>query len=225
MKLKYLILAVSLLGMAASTAATIAWSATTATTSGGSLLAVLDTGLFDSTGTKVLAENLGGPTANTLTFDGIEFASSTRVFATGGYDSGLADSGQNLINKGIYGANDTVGTIELTGLIVGQQYRIQALVYDGRGVTTGRAVQFDGVSLGQYANGVINVSWGPGLLATGTFTADAVSQSFTQAVFANTSYTVNRGQTLNALTLYAVPEPSAALLGGLGMLALLRRRR
>jgi hypothetical protein len=64
------------------------------------------------------------------------------------------------------------------------------------------------------------------LLATGTFIADAVSQSFTQAVFANTSYTTNKGQTLNALTLYqtAVPEPSAALLGGLGMLALLRRR-
>jgi hypothetical protein len=229
MKSKYLILAASLFGMAAANAATIAWSAVlTSPMGGGSLQSTLPTGIFSSIGTQILAENLGNPAtggAVALTFDGINFTTSTRQFATGGYDSGLADSGQNLINKGIYGNNDTVGTINLTGLTLGQQYRIQALVYDGRGVTTGRAVQFDGVSLGRYANGVSNVSWGPGLLVTGLFTASATTQSFTQAVFENTTYTVNKGQTMNALTLYAVPEPSSALLGGLGMLALLRRRR
>jgi hypothetical protein len=86
-------------------------------------------------------------------------------------------------------------------------------------------VSFDGVDQGVYANGVSFVTWGDSLLVTGTFTADSTSQSFSNEVF-NAS-NVSQGSQFNALTLYqtAVPEPSAALLGGLGMLALLHRRR
>jgi uncharacterized protein (TIGR03382 family) len=36
---------------------------------------------------------------------------------------------------------------------------------------------------------------------------------------------VNGGAYANAVTLTVIPEPSAALFGGLGLLALLRRRR
>lgn len=211
------------LGMAGlAHAAPISWSAKEASTH-GSYLEILDTGLFDTSGTQVLAENLGG---DALTFDGIDFTTSSRQFATGGPDSGLADTSQNLIWSGIYGINDTVGTVNLTGLTIGQEYRLQALVYDGRHTTTGRAVKFDDQELGVYAKGVFDVSWGPGLLATGTFTADTTEQSFTQTVFADPTYSENKGQTLNALTLYAIPEPATlgivAMFGG--VLLFMRRK-
>ena len=69
-------------------------------------------------------------------------------------------------------------------------------------------------------------TWGDGLLVTGTFVADASTQRFTVHAREPGGVLLAGGQ-LNALTLYqtAVPEPSAALLGGLGLLALLRRRR
>ena len=228
LKLEYSILGAALLGMATANAATIAWTAAlTSPMGGGALQSSLPTGIFSTTGTQILAENLGNPGtggAVALAFDGINFTTSNRQFTTGGYDSGLADSGQNLITKGIYATNGNAGTVNLTGLIIGQQYRIQALVYDGRGVTTGRVMRFDTTDLGRYANGVNGVSWGPGLLATGTFTADAITQSFAVQVF-DAGYTTHRGATLNALVLHAVPEPAAALLGGLGVLSLIRRRR
>jgi hypothetical protein len=51
----------------------------------------------------------------------------------------------------------------------------------------------------------------------GTFTADNNLQTIT--------ITADQSVQLNALQLRAIPEPSAALLGGLGLLALLRRRK
>jgi hypothetical protein len=111
-------------------------------------------------------------------------------------------------------------------LTSGHTYRIQALVFDGRGDAgiPGRTVQFDGVDQGQYANGVDGVTWGDGLLVTGTFTADAATQDFTNEGFQGANST---GAQLNALLVHttAVPEPSSAALLGLGGLALILRRR
>jgi hypothetical protein len=66
-----------------------------------------------------------------------------------------------------------------------------------------------------------NTNSGRGHFVTGTFTANATTQDF---LFTDTSPTQST-TLLNAFQLRAIPEPSAALLGGLGMLALLRRRR
>jgi hypothetical protein len=80
----------------------------------------------------------------------------------------------------------------------------------------------DGINQGVYANGIYNVNWGSGLLVTGTFTASATTQAFTVETFQAGD---SKGGLVNALVLNTVPEPHAALLGGLGLLALLRRRR
>jgi len=229
MKSKHLILGASLLGMAAADAATISWSGTIYTVS-GSFGQTLNTGQFNTTGIQILAEEVGG---SGLTFDGITFTAGTiaNMGAGGGIYNGFHEGGgsqnTNLARTGAYGGNGNAGTVNLTGLTIGYTYRIQALVYDGRGDSgiPGRTVTFDSTNLGQYAFGVSGVTWGNGLLATGTFVADATTQSFTNEVF--TSGGASRGGQLNALTLYqtAVPEPSAVLIGGLGMIVLLRRRR
>jgi hypothetical protein len=58
-----------------------------------------------------------------------------------------------------------------------------------------------------------------GQFAIGTFTADATTQTLYME-------TINIAQShINAYQIRLIPEPSSALLGGLGLLALLRRRR
>ena len=215
----------SLIGLVSSQAATIAWSSTPYTVSNLPLGNLLDTGLFVTTGTQILAENIGG---GATSFDGISFTAGTTSF-DGSYN-GFHDvnNGSPLLSsEGAYGNAGSAGTVSLTGLTSGNTYRVQALVYDGRGDVgiPGRTVQFDGIDQGQYANGVSGVGWGNGLLVTGTFVATAATQDFTIEAFLGTA---SKGAQLNALLVHetaVVPEPSAALLGGLGMLALLRRRR
>ena len=209
----------SLIGLVSARAATISWSSAAYTVS-GSYGQILNTGLFVTTGTQILAENVGGTATS---FDGISFTTGTINFGDtyGGFHE------QNPISQtGTYGTVGTASTVNLTGLTTGYTYRIQALVYDGRGTATitGRTVEFDGINQGQYANGVQNVTWGNGLLVTGTFVADSSSQNFTIEAFYGTD---SKGGQLNTLLVHqtAVPESSAALLGGIGMLALIRRRR
>lgn len=168
---------------------------------------ILLPGLFNTSGTQVLAENVGGPA---LEWDKIKFTDGSKGHGTVNFfgddanstDPLAAADNTTLVRYAQYGLNDTVGTVTLHGLTIGHKYRIQALVYDGRGKYAGRAVQFDGQNMGVYDNGVINQYWGPGLLVTGVFTATATSQSFTQAVFSDNTYTTNKGQTLNALLLH-----------------------
>ncbi len=223
MKLKYSILAASILGVFSAQAATISWSSIAYTVNGG-YGQFLDTGLFATTGTPILAENIGG---GATSFDSISFTAGTTTF-TGNYDEFHDPKvpSPDLSRDGTYGTDGSSNTVSLSGLTSGYTYRVQALVYDGRsdaGVT-GRTVEFDGINQGQYANGVFNVTWGNGLLVTGTFVADAATQDFTIEAFSGST---SKGGQLNALLVHqtAVPEPSAVLLGGLGVLALLRRRR
>lgn len=223
MKARYGAIAISLLTMVASHAATISWSSTSFSVSGG-YGQNLNAGQFDSSGTLILAENTGG---SSLDFDGITFSTPTIGMGFSTYD-GFHDSGANtqLARFGAYGSAGSSSTVNLSGLTNGHTYRIQALVYDGRGSAgiTGRTVSFDGINQGQYANGINNVTWGNGLLVTGTFVADSSSQSFSVEAFSGST---SVGGQLNAITLYqtAIPEVSSFVLGSLGMLTLLRRRR
>ena len=216
---------VFLAGAGVSHASLISWTSTPYTVN-GAWGQYLDTGLFVTSGTQILAENVGGAAT---TFDSINFSAGTITFNGGTYN-GFHDTNVPsplLSRTGTYGTT-VPDTVSLTGLTNGYSYRIQALVYDGRGDVgiPGRTVKFDGTSMGQYANGVSGVTWGNGLLVTGTFTANATTQNFTVEAF--TSGGASRGGQLNALLVHqtAIPEPSAAMLGGLSILGLwLRRRR
>lgn len=194
------LVALFLAAAATAVAAPITWTNKPFTVS-GSFGQTLNPGQFDTTGTLILAENIGGPA---LTFDGINFSAGT-ISMGGGSFSGFHEGGgaqnSDLARFGSYGNNGSASTVTLTGLTPGKSYRVQALVYDGRGDggIPGRRVSFDGIDQGQYANGVPNATWGPGLLVTGTFAADAASQNFTiEAFFSGAS----RGGQLNALLVH-----------------------
>ena len=181
--------------------ATITWSSALAPVE-GSVGQTLSTGLFDQTRTLMLAENVGGGAS---TFDGIDFAAGT-IFFDGTYGGFTDSSGVQIARDGAYGGS--IGTVTLN-VVAGQAYRVQALLYDGRSALVGRTSEFDGVDMGQYANSVNGVTWGDGRLMTGTFTADAATQTFTIETFnADTS---SAGSQLNAITLYAtgviLPSP------------------
>lgn len=215
----------------AASAATITWSSGAAAVENG-WGQDLSAGLFDSSGTLVSAENVGG---SAYTFDGISFAAGSTVFAGGGTYDGFAEhvsSGWEsaLTSTGTWGPGGSASTVSLTGLTNLQEYRIQALVYDGRGdaTITGRTVSFDGADQGQYANGVSGSTWGDGLLVTGTFFADATTtQDFTiDAFYDDGASNVSKGAQLNALTLYAIPEPATfGMVGAFGAALLFIRRK
>lgn len=224
----------SLFAASAASAAVISWTGTSYVNTGVNK-DTLGTGQFNTTGTIVYAENNGG---GALSFDGINFSAGlpTSSYFAGGnfnvfYNAGgaLANTATTAPNTGIPPTLVTLGAGGIgPALVIGQSYMIQALLIDSRtGVTiVGRTAEFDGVSQGTYANRS-GTSLGDGLLVTGTFTADATSQSFN----INTRQADNtaKGGQLNALILSQVPapipEPSTTLLGAIGALLLLRRRR
>lgn len=189
-------LAASVVVTSLATAAEITWTSAPYLTSGG-YGQNLNTGQFATSGTLIRAENVGG---GATSFDGIDFTAGAITFSGGSF-GGFHDAGANtsLARTGDYGNGGAPGTVTLTGLTSGNAYRIQALVYDGRGGETGRTVSFDGVNQGQYANGITNVTWGNGLLVTGTFLADAATQNFTIEAFSGAS---SVGAQLNALLVH-----------------------
>lgn len=208
---------------AASSAAVITWESKPYAVS-GNFGQFINTGVIDKTGTLIYAENAGG---SPTTLDGIAFSGASITFAGGSWYGGFFDPVSPLAASGAWGGNGTVGTVtfgtgSLPALISGQAYRVQLLIFDGRGDQTGRTIKVDNSDMGQYANGVSGVTWGPGLLVTGTFTADATAQAFTLETFAGVT---PGGPQLNGLILQAVPEPSSALMGGLCVIGLLNRRR
>ena len=113
-----------------------------------------------------------------------------------------------------FAASGGTATIDIENLVIGNQYEIQIWYVDNRGgangnrVTTISSVGGNSVALDDQ-------------FAIGTFTADTLIQSFdvtTSGASANlTGFQVR--------DLGAVPEPSSTLLSGVGLLALLARRR
>lgn len=228
MKTASIFVACGLLGLPSLRAATISWSNTEFTTNGG-FGENLDTGIFDQSDviSTVLAENVGGAAE---VFDGISFAAGTISFGntnpTGisslGYHQGTPVGNSDLARFGTYSGTAGASTVNLSGLTIGNYYRIQLLIFDGIDTSAGRTVEVDGQDQGAYANGVFNVTWGTGMLITGTFQADSLTQDFDIEIFDGST---SLGGQLNAIIVQQIPEPSVALIGGLGFLALLRRRR
>jgi hypothetical protein len=136
---------------------------------------------------------------------------------TQGQTTGLSTSYAALLD----GGSPNITSLTLTGLSVGYSYEVQLWIADYRSYVT----RSDGntITSGANTSGELLFAGADGVRGSyviGSFTADNANQAFA-------INDLGAGTQLNALQLRqtAIPEPSAALLGGLGMLALLRRRR
>ncbi|GAA5494521.1 hypothetical protein Rhal01_00683 [Rubritalea halochordaticola] len=188
---------------------------------------------FDQSGDLIYAVNVGGGAftfTNSVNPD-IDFLASHADLDTSaldltyaGFYANTTPSANNVLGStGAY-SNDLTGeTVTMNNLVIGQEYLFQILLVDGRGGSNGRYAEFDSFTTSAYGNGVNNVTWGDSLLVTGTFTADADSQSFFfDTLNQNGS---SAGGQMNGFLLYSVPEPSSTALLGLAGVALLARRR
>lgn len=116
-------------------------------------------------------------------------------------------------------------TIEFVGLTLGQEYEVRVWAADYRSTGARRSVTVDGgTTVVDYnATDTANTTTGGGFFI-GSFTADATVQSFT-LTGRHTTNPADASAQFNALQLSSIPEPSVTLLGGIGVLAMLRRRR
>ena len=225
MKLKYSILAASLLGATAANAAVlVTWDAGTSTAVTGDS-DIITTGSFvlghnygqDTAGHTGATQGVGGATVdvNGVTFTQTAIATDitpggSQLGSTIYGGAGSADL-NTLLDSNMWGGGTAV-VISLGGLVDGQEYILQAFIGDHR----------DGART-PTAGGTNTITGGGGDMMSfiGTFTADASGEvNFTAQNTPNDS-----GISISGLQLRAVPEPSSAALLGLGGLALIMRRR
>ena len=114
-------------------------------------------------------------------------------------------------------------TLRIGNLTVGQTYLVSLFSADARSSDRSQAY-WDTFSGGTFSGGTSgSFSQNPGTMTMFTFTAGA---GFQDIFVEETDNIGNADTNLAAFTLYAVPEPSSAVLvGGVGLLSLLRRRR
>ena len=205
----------------------------------------------DNTGTLVNSANFGAAPSST-TVNGVTFSpfaviagttqtiGNTTITNTGaGFESfdglgdatGISAAYNLLLSTEVYAGGPPLETLTLTlsGLTIGESYLIQFWSNDSRAHTgantplQGRGNQYTaGISVSGFLDvNTTDTAGGRGTYVVGNFIADATSQVF-----------VNRNPggdlaspTINAFQLRAIPEPSAVMLCGLGLLGLLSRRR
>lgn len=143
---------------------------------------------------------------------------------TGGFFSG----GPSLLNDGAYSgslqANAVDYTITLSGLTIGTDYKVQFVLADNRDNNGHATILAKGANVtGDSARYRYSYTDGQFAVITASFTADATTASFQPGQ--RWGDDVPNATFLSGIQVLAVPEPSAVLLGGIGMLALLRRRR
>lgn len=129
--------------------------------------------------------------------------------------SGLPTEYKDLLSDAIVSFAGGSPLVTISGLTSGQTYSIQFWGNESRGGQSTRTQTVDGITLDLNTS---NAEGGVGQWISGTFTADAATQSFTVA--ANDTY-------YNAIQVRVVPEPSSiAGLGvlGAGVAAFVRRR-
>lgn len=197
--------------------------------------------LISTNGTPIGALNLGGADGivNTVAFTGISAATSDSTVSLAGsvtvdlfHSAAGPNNGEGAPgNAGLLTLNsifdpprDGGGSITFAGLTEGQSYEVQMVFSDTRSGILG-ATHIDlwgnATGTGPVEHSTFDLSTAQ--LVTATFTADGTTQSIW-----TTQRTENVGSfdgSAAALQIRAVPEPSAAVLLGLGGLALIMRRR
>ena len=157
-------------------------------------------------------------TAITDGFSGVGAGDPT----TGGITAAQFEGALDTVN---FAAAAATITIELTGLDIGTSYDVQFFFNDERfgGAFTPNGGQPRTVTIDDGAGNTFTLN--NTQFVTGTFEATAQTQDF--AITGGTNGSGNFGPHINLVTFAeTVPEPSSALLLGLGGLALgLRRRR
>ena len=227
MKHKTTLFATALLGMAAvyAHAANIIWqgsqaiSASTDVSTQGTLFTAKSTG-YEYTVNGVFFDDVPANFSENFTRGDGGYMNGGTFIGTNDTD-GQAYAGLMDIAHAFNGWGNATATISFSNLTINQEYLVQLWVADYRGYPNDRYLTLTGGAntSGQLkfldsdnSNGGIHGSY-----VIGTFIADASSQ----AIDINS----NDCTMMQAVQLRAIPEPSAALLGGLGVLALLRRRR
>lgn len=163
-------------------------------------------------------------TAFTMNFHapGQSWASNAGVFYSSPTASVLLDTGNYSGNT----ANGVDFRIDLSGFTVGQEYLVQFVVADARGGgAIGRGIDING-----YSSNISGQNSGNYQYAFGDDRYEVVTAQFTPAA-GDTTFSFRpvisdgSGLQVNGIQVLTIPEPSASLLGGVGLLALLRRRR
>lgn len=156
----------------------------------------------------------------------INYSAPSQAWAltTGGFYSG----GPSLLNDGAYSgalqANGVDYTITLSGLTIGTDYKVQFVLADNRDNNGHATILAKGANVtGDSARYRYSYTDGQFAVITASFTADAATASFQPGQ--RWGDDVPSATFLSGIQVLAVPEPSTALLGGIGMLALLRRRK
>lgn len=195
---------------------------------------------FDDTGTEI-----GGVSFTTTgTYDGILFnqwtpvstfqtpktigGSVTAVFSAGvnATTSVISNAGSQQYTTIAYTSGNGAGTLTISGLDINKQYLIQYGFHDNRdGSYPYETIATLTLSDTTFASQPMSFG------ATGTaddyeLVAAQVSGTTSLALFMPVDTTgTTTGPHWTSFSVHVIPEPSTALLGGLGLLVLLRRRR
>jgi hypothetical protein len=208
-----------------SQAATVTWGSVSIITGESSIVTTGATGIVGAN----FAPSGGSLTANGVTFTRVANNSSALIgggitVGTSGMDFTASNGANSNVPAGNFGTimdshtggpYGGSGTITLSGLVDGTEYQIQFFA----SINDTNAMAAQTITGGANTSAAFgNHAAGSGRTLLGTFTASGTTQVLT---IQGTTEPI-----ANALTIgTVVPEPSAALLGGLGLLALLRRRR
>ena len=175
-----------------------------------------------SSGNDVVLANFGGVIGAA---SGGTFGSASTPFA------GLSSAYQSMLGNSAYDTGSSTMGITLEGLTIGQAYEVEVWVNDSRdAVGPGRWENFTttgGVNSGNLAYNT-GGEGGLGEYVIGTFTADAVTQTFDAVGSYNPLDVGSAAPQINGIeVLNAAPEPASVALVGAGVLALafLKSRR
>lgn len=158
----------------------------------------------------------------TLTAPGGGAANGATAWLMGGSTYGTASDGNYFVN--VEGGPNWWLTTTISGLTIGKDYTVY---FDAR-QRSGAAGNFDvfvntTVPAGGFNIAPSSTSWAQ---QSFTFNAEALSHTLTISNVDYSTYAETlTGNGVLVDNFSVVPEPSAALLGGLGLLALLRRKR